>query len=166
MNANPVQRPILAAVDFSKYSEAALTWAASEALVHDVPLVVLHVVHDSADDPGTYRKSGTEGGSLSERLEDAAARLFEEFLDDVRGRNDDVRSLASLTTRVVVGVPATRIIEVATDIEARHIVMGSHGRTGFGHLLLGSKAERVVQLSPVPVTIVKLPEAADEEPAG
>ena len=38
--------------------------------------------------------------------------------------------------------------------------MGSHGRTGLSHLLLGSKAQSVVQLAPMPVTIVKAPEGA------
>ena len=39
--------------------------------------------------------------------------------------------------------------------KAHHIVIGSQGRTGLPHFLLGSKAERVVRLSPIPVTIVK-----------
>ena len=60
------------------------------------------------------------------------------------------------TERVIVkGIPATRILEIAETRHARLIVMGSQGRTGLPHLLLGSKAERVVQMSPIPVTIVK-----------
>ncbi len=55
----------------------------------------------------------------------------------------------------MVGLPITRILEVAEEIGAQLIVMGSHGRTGLPHLLLGSKAEKVAQLSPIPVTIVK-----------
>ena len=39
--------------------------------------------------------------------------------------------------------------------QASMIVIGSHGRTGLSHLLVGSKAERVVQLSTIPVTVVK-----------
>ncbi len=53
------------------------------------------------------------------------------------------------------GLPATRILEVAHALGAQLIVMGSRGRTGLSHLLLGSKAQRVVQLSRIPVTIVK-----------
>jgi len=48
-----------------------------------------------------------------------------------------------------------RILEVAEQNHARMIVMGSQGRTGLKHALLGSKAEQVVHLSPIPVTIVK-----------
>ena len=56
---------------------------------------------------------------------------------------------------LVVGLPVTRILETAEKIEARMIVMGSQGRTGLKHIMLGSKAEQVVNLSPIPVTIVK-----------
>ena len=56
---------------------------------------------------------------------------------------------------MVVGLPATRILEVAEILGAQLIVMGSRGLTGIAHLMLGSKAQRVVQLSPIPVTIVK-----------
>ena len=59
----------------------------------------------------------------------------------------------------MVGLPVTRILEVATKTEAQMIVMGSQGRTGLSHLLLGSKAEKVAQLAPIPVTIVKTPKA-------
>ena len=55
----------------------------------------------------------------------------------------------------------TRILEVAEKLEAIMIVVGSQGRTGLPHLLLGSKAERVAQLSPIPVTIVKSRKATD-----
>jgi len=161
-SAAPERRPILVAVDFSDYSEAALVWAASEAIVHDVPLIVLHVAHDPSDAPGTYRR-GETGGSASEPIEDAAARLFSSFLTDACARHENVRARAPIETRVVVGVPATRILEVADEVNARHIVMGSHGRTGIKRLLLGSKAADVVQRSPVPVTIVKLREVPDAE---
>jgi nucleotide-binding universal stress UspA family protein len=49
----------------------------------------------------------------------------------------------------------TRILEIAKKKKAYMIIIGSHGRTGLSHMLVGSKAERVVQLSPIPVTVVK-----------
>ena len=59
------------------------------------------------------------------------------------------------------GIPGSRILEAAESADASLIVMGSRGRTGLPHLLLGSKAERVVQLSPIPVTIVKAEASKD-----
>ena len=56
---------------------------------------------------------------------------------------------------LVVGTPVTRIVEIAEKKKASMIIIGSHGRTGLSHLLVGSKAQRVVQLSPIPVTVVK-----------
>ena len=56
---------------------------------------------------------------------------------------------------LVRGLPTTRILEVAEKRKALMIVMGSRGRTGLKHLLLGSVAEHVVQLSPIPVTVAK-----------
>ena len=146
MNVERSERPILVAVDFYAHAAAALEWAASEALVHGVPISVLHVVHDPEDAPGSYRV-GDENAPPSERTEDAAHRLFEQFLADVRSRNADVASLTDIEPLVVIGIPATRIIEVAERISARHIVMGSRGRTGIKHLLLGSTAERVARLA-------------------
>ncbi|HVJ15124.1 MAG TPA: universal stress protein, partial [Polyangiaceae bacterium] len=55
------------------------------------------------------------------------------------------------------GIPATKIVEVAaTGYDL--VVMGSHGRTGFKHLLIGSVAERVIRHAKVPVLTVRVPE--------
>lgn len=59
---------------------------------------------------------------------------------------------------LLVGLPVNRILEAAEKTGARMIVMGSQGRTGLARALLGSKAEQVVRLAPLPVMIVKTPE--------
>jgi nucleotide-binding universal stress UspA family protein len=146
-------RPLLVPVDFSEHSEAALREACklSEGLA--APLVVLHVVHDPGDMPGYYTKVTKKKHLM--RIEDAAAKMFEAFLKSAAKKNPDCKKLKNVETILVTGLPVTRILEVAKKIEARMVVMGSQGRTGFQHMMLGSKAERVVQLCPVPVTIVK-----------
>ena len=56
------------------------------------------------------------------------------------------------------GYPFPRIIEIARKHEVDLIVMGTHGRTGLAHALLGSVAEKVVRKAPCPVLTVKHPE--------
>ena len=150
------KRPILAAIDFSPYSESALIWAAHLAALVDAPLVALHVVHDRAAEPGYYEQVKKQKKHLR-RIEEAAGEMMSSFLARMRRQNPGL--LDDIDSRLVVGLPVTRILEVAEKVDARMIVMGSQGRTGLSHLLLGSKAERVVQLSPIPVTIVKKPKA-------
>lgn len=164
----PAERPVLVAVDFAPCSEAALAWAATEARAHGWPLVVLHVVHEPDDDPGYYRRIGIDDPSSSGLpLDVAARRAFEALLDRCRREMRDLRALGDVDVVLVSGLPATRILEVAADRDARLVVLGSRGRTGLRHLIGGSTAARVVQLSPVPVTVVKAarPAAADEEDA-
>ena len=144
--------PILVAVDFAPDSEAALVWACAFAACVDADLEVLHVVHDPADAPGYYRKSGED---LLRPMEDVAGEMMDQFLEDVATKHPDLDVLKGAEKIVVTGIPSTRILEMARTKGARMIVMGSRGRTGLPHLLLGSKAERVVQMSPIPVTIVK-----------
>lgn len=149
-------RPILVAVDFSPHSAAALRWAADAAERMHAPLEILHVVHDPASHPGYYRKLDAPGGA--ERIEDAAGRKMRKFLKKVAKRAP-LLDLDDSKTLLVRGLPVNRILETAVANDAQLIVMGSQGRTGLPHLMLGSKAERVVQLSPIPVTIVKAPES-------
>jgi nucleotide-binding universal stress UspA family protein len=147
------KRPLLVPVDFSEYSEAALCEACALSEGLGVPLVVLHVVHDPGDMPGYYTKVTKKKHLM--RIEDAAAKMFEAFLKSAAKKNPGCKKLKKVETILVTGLPVTRILEVAKKTEARMVVMGSQGRTGFQHMMLGSKAERVAQLCPVPVTIVK-----------
>ena len=145
-------RPILVAVDFSAHSAEALRWAADAAECMKAPLEILHVVHDPASHPGYYRKIDSPGGA--ERIEDAAARKMDKFLMKVIKKTPGL-NLDGVKKLLIRGLPVNRILETAKARNARLVVMGSQGRTGLPHLMMGSKAERVVQLSPIPVTIVK-----------
>jgi len=58
---------------------------------------------------------------------------------------------------VVHGVPFHEILETAKSQKVDLIVMGTHGRTGLQHILLGSVAEKVVRLAPCPVLIARQP---------
>ena len=64
--------------------------------------------------------------------------------------------------RVLVGHPFERILETAVHEQVGLIVLGTHGRTGLAHLIMGSVAERVVRLAPCPVLTVRTPTAEDK----
>ncbi len=152
MNTHDASGPILAAVDFSADSERALAWAARQAELEGAELVVLHVVHDPAASPGFYRKPDE---SWLRPMIDAANDMMENFLAVVRSDHAELPGLASAEIRFVAGLPAGRIIEISEEAGARLIVVGSRGRTGLQAILLGSVAERVAQISTVPVVVVK-----------
>jgi nucleotide-binding universal stress UspA family protein len=81
--------------------------------------------------------------------------MLEKFLQKIRDEHPGQAVLQDASTMLVTGLPVNRILEAAKKTHARMIVMGSQGRTGLAHMMLGSKAEQVVRLSPIPVTIVK-----------
>ncbi len=119
----------------------------------DATLNVLHVVHDPGETPGYYLVKGRK--KQLRRLEDVANDMLDDFVHRVQEENKDLPALNKLNTLLVTGLPVNRILEMAKKSNTKMIVMGSQGRTGLSHLMLGSRAEQVVRLSPVPVTIVK-----------
>ncbi len=151
--------PVLVAVDFSSDSARAVVWAAQQAELLAVPLIILHVVHDPAASPGFYLKPGAD---YLRPMVDVAEEMMDDFLRDLQANNSDLPALTTARTQLVSGLPAGRIAEVAGEAGAGTVVVGSRGRTGLKSILLGSVAERVAQISPVPVVIVKSP--ADGEP--
>ena len=60
-----------------------------------------------------------------------------------------------IARQVVVGVPSQTITETAAAEHVDLIVMATHGRTGFSHLVMGSVAERVVRTAPCPVLTLR-----------
>jgi len=154
MTKKPTENTILVPVDFSPSSEAALLCATELADALGAALAVLHVVHDLGESPGYYNNLKGRKKQLR-RMEDVASEMLEDFLHKVRKKHPDNTALKNAASTLVVGLPVTRILETAKRTNARMIVMGSQGRTGLAHVLLGSKAEQIVRLSPIPVTIVK-----------
>ena len=153
MTAKDKNKPILVPVDFSSHSESALHCAAELAETLGSPLVILHVVHDLNDAPGYYAVKGRD--KQLRRMEDVAAEMLDEFFHKMQKEHSGLAALKHATTTLVVGLPVNRILESAEKIHARMIIMGSQGRTGLARAMLGSKAEQVVRLAPIPVMIVK-----------
>jgi universal stress protein A len=147
---------LLVAVDFSPYSKQALCFAGQLAEKLKAQLLVLHVIHDPAEAPGFYAQKGKKKKFLRS-MEEAAEEMMEEFLEKMRQACPDLVPINTAKPLLVVGTPVTRIVEVAEKKQVSMIIMGSHGRTGLAYLLAGSKVQGVVQLSSVPVTVVKTP---------
>ena len=145
------RKTLLIPVDFSQTSKEALKFAGKLAGSMDADLLVLHVIHDPENKPGFYRTKGKPTAPMSKVAED----MMKEFLDKARNSNPDIKAFSEAESMLVTGLPITQILNVAKDRNVHMIIMGSQGRTGLSHFLLGSKVERVVQLSTIPVTVVK-----------
>lgn len=146
-------KTILVPVDFSPHSEAALEFAADLAEKMPAHLIILHVVHDPGEMPGYYAKLVKK--KRVGRIQDIAREVFDDFLRQFIDTHPQLKPVRKAGNLMIIGLPVTRILQVIEKLNPTLVVMGSQGRTGLKHLLLGSKAEQVVQLSPVPVTIVK-----------
>ena len=144
--------PVLAAVDISWDSRAALLWASRHAASADVPVSVLHVLHDPAERPGKYSRNASDPLTP---MTDTAEKMLSEFMAEARENHPELTSLAEALTQIVNGLPAQTIVAEAVRLNAILIVIGSRGHTGLPRLMYGSTAQRVVQLSPIPVTVVK-----------
>ncbi len=146
-------RRILAATDFSETAERAQRAALSLARAFKADLHILHV-RVLLDDPHL------EEGDLVEieRLRGAADDQERDAL-----RPADADSAVEVEVHLARGLDVTEVIrETCSELGCDLIVMGTHGRRGVGHLLLGSVAEKVIRTAPVPVMTVhrraRLPE--------
>lgn len=144
--AAPVVRRILCAVDFSEGSEAALREAVALAERADARITAVHCCA-----PSPY-------SSLGPAISSALERELQAELAGVVHRYAARR--APIDTILRHGVPYVEIVATAEEISADLIVVGTAGRTGLAHLLLGSVAERVVRTSRVPVMAVHAPEGS------
>ena len=144
--------PVLVPVDFSAATNESILLAAQQADCASQPLVVLHVAHDNACRPNIYPRRNEQEQMLP--IEDIAEIMLHDFMDKMREQYPDSVVLAQARMIVVSGLPATRILEIARQIEAGLIIMGGNGRSSLSKLLGGSVSEKVIRQSPVPVTII------------
>ena len=146
---------IMVPTDFSAASDAALEYARSLAGQMGASIDLVHVFEDPFTS-GAFVGDGTimMPVDLRQALEQSAR-------DQLASRHAaHVSTLAGSSSLLLIGSPARRIVEHAGDTGVDLIVMGTHGRTGLGHLLLGSVAERVVRTAKCPVLTTRETEAA------
>ncbi len=138
-------RHILVATDFSECSERAVELAVRMAGALDAKLTVVHVW----DAPSfVYADPVAPAGDVITPLHDAAAACLNEVVGRARRTRPDV--IAVLRR----GVAWREILETRDEIGADLIIVGTHGRSGLSHVVLGSVAEHVVRIAPVPVLTV------------
>ncbi|MBI3091345.1 MAG: universal stress protein [Candidatus Tectomicrobia bacterium] len=137
---------ILVPVDYSEGSKEALAFAIDLAREFNASIEVLHIVDSRSISYVAY--SGTMITRLLETLEHDLRQMIAGV--DTKG----VRIEASVSDRF--GVPHAEILEEAKSRGVDLIVLGTHGRTGISHALLGSVAEKVVRLAPCPVLTVRM----------
>ena len=148
---------ILVPTDFSPPSDAALEYARRLAATFGSTLRILHVIDDPSD------SSDFVGDGFAPSTEEIRVALVEHArkrLDHLINLVD--RSRYSAHADAVLGRPAEAIIDYAGATGTSLIVMGTHGRTGLAHLLMGSVAEQVVRTAPCPVLTVRQVAAAEE----
>jgi nucleotide-binding universal stress UspA family protein len=143
---------ILVATDFSEPSETALEYGRAMARTFNATLHVVHVV-DTFLPRMVAETAATDYGSLIDELEHAAQRHL-----DATVREDDRRELGAKAVLLRQSGPAQGIVTYAASANVDLIVMGTHGRGGWSHLLMGSVAEKVVRTAPCPVLTVRHPE--------
>jgi nucleotide-binding universal stress UspA family protein len=168
---------ILAPTDFSDPANHALRYAFGEATAHHAKLTLLHVIHHHTE-TGVYYVQGdpevrsgmdtvvgfppefdpATGGILPTPREPAPVTVRRDDTAEVLTRLRDLvpSSFAgSWEAQIVAGNPADAIIRVAQEHEVDLIVMGTHGRSGLAHVLLGSVAEKVLRHAPCPVLVTR-----------
>ena len=138
--------------DFSEYAEAALDVALELTRALRSELYLLHVFQPPAY---AYGSELYAGGSIDGLLEDHVAlrRESERRLSELAASYSEP-TLAIRTHLVEATAVAEAIDAEATRLAADLIVLGTHGRTGLAHLLLGSVAEATLRHAPCPVLTV------------
>ncbi|MDB5309743.1 MAG: universal stress protein [Gemmataceae bacterium] len=144
-------RRILAPTDLSDASITSVRYGAELADKFQAELVLLHVVQDLALVlPDAVMPTPVASPNLDEMIAAARDGVNKLVVKLGLGRLHPV-------AEVRVGSPAAEIVAAAGDLKADLVCLGTHGRGGLAHLLLGSVAERVVRQAPCPVLTVRPP---------
>ena len=157
---------VLVPTDFSDPANHALHFALEEATLHHARVTLLHVLTSHAETevyyvtgaPTSQGYDPVAGARLGPSAPAQPVVVREEHNEEALTQLRDLMPAAfhgSWEAEVAAGHPAETIVRVAEERKADLIVMGTHGRTGLQHVLLGSVAEKVVRLAPCPVLTVR-----------
>ena len=158
MSTKTPEKPftVVVGVDYSELSALALIEAVTAArsrehnhvhIVHSMPIV-------NVPSPlgVSYVPSAVDTTKAAEELQ----KFVEEVLGKAQDKFRDGRAIAErLTTHVRISDAREAIVQLASDVDADLVVIGTHGRRGVSRLLMGSVAESVVRTAPCPVLVAR-----------
>jgi nucleotide-binding universal stress UspA family protein len=137
-----VYERILVATDGSSYSEAAVDYAIDLARKCDAKLMVIHV---ATIDPSI--------GMIWENVKDIVMSRQGKMLEKVK-EEAEKSGVNQVETILTTGIPSEKIVEAGRESDANIIILGSHGHTKIGKVVIGSVSERVAGTSKCPVLII------------
>ncbi len=156
-----IPKRILLCTDFSENSLAAREYAVDFAAAFDASLSILHVVNSSRlGFPAFEVGVPFDLQEILKGIEESVKKAFELMVQECGSACRDLKTYSRI------GVPANEIVRFAQEESMDLIVMGTHGWTGFRHLILGSTAENVVRTATCPVLTVKSPAGEEEQLGG
>jgi len=133
---------ILVPLDFGEPSRRALELAIELTQQFGAALTLVHV----------YEIPAMAYGGLAPTAIDLVTPIMKAAQDELDRELTEVRRRVPTTKGILrSGVPWREIVAAIEEIGADLVVMGTHGRRGLPHLVLGSVAEKIVRMSPVPV---------------
>ena len=146
-------KKLLVPIDFSESSQKALIYAVRLAQRNNSSLLLLHVFEPPQFVRQLPPDYSFEAYEEMRKLCNTSSRQSEESL--VRLSRDVQKGNLVIETLHRIGTPYEEIVTVAKKMEVDLIVIATHGHTGLRHFLLGSTTERVANLAPCPVLIVR-----------
>jgi nucleotide-binding universal stress UspA family protein len=144
---------VLVATDFGEPSTTALEYGRAFARTFNASLHVIHVVENVFVQGMLADAVPANYADLLQELEESGRRQLDATIGD-----DDRRELNATPVLLTGAGSAAGIVAYARKANVDLIVMGTHGRGGWSHLMMGSVAEKVVRTAPCPVLTVRHPE--------
>ncbi len=142
-------RKILYPTDLSEYALHALPYATELAANYKARLCLLYVVDNYL--------IGAPGAGFAGQPDDLLHRVKESGIRNLENLVSHIKDVEA-ESAVLIGTPHVEIVRYAREQDIDLIVLATHGRKGIAHALIGSVAEKIVQMSPCPVLTVKHPE--------
>ncbi len=152
---------ILLAIEDSQFADAGVQAVISQFRPNDTQVFVLHVVDWNNFMPSPFPRGGEEAMYSSRKLESIIESEISTARQLVARASERLKAAGFVTsTSVREGDARKVIVDCAAEWEADLILVGSHGRKGVAHLVLGSVSEAVARYAPCSVEIVRLPKKA------
>jgi nucleotide-binding universal stress UspA family protein len=143
-------KTILVGTDFSEFSDRALKDAMEIAEKYKAKLILLHVVDENIQQcVADYCLAEEVFAEVKMKSERSSMEKMKEEVGDIAPRRNGIQY------KVRTGVPYSEILKEQQEDKADLIILGSHGKRGFVHNLIGNVADKVTRGAAVPVLVVR-----------